>query len=421
MATVFISYRRDDSAGHAGRLFDRLKQHLDDDSVVMDIEAIKPGQDFVDAVSETARSSDVVIVLIGRRWLTITDAAGRRRLDNPGDIVRLEIRTALERQDVHLIPVLVGGATMPDREELPGELETLARLNAVEISDSRFDHDVRRLIDTLREAMAASKRHTLPQSTGGGAGAKRSSESSPKYFIYVSDQKVDMLYAQISNTARRTLQAEFDQSSRSSESSGQEADRYSKLRVVAGYIDRTFDVGTVDDPRSYFRGVHDMRWGPYGHSEGAFMNKYELDAKIVYFGGSTEQTHFGLGGGLHHVIGNERGNTEVRFHSSTPYLVSVLVDELRMSGANDERWWHVHKWMTRIEHRSADEDEVKALIAVMNANSTRGPRQRLEFLAKTLLHRSIRTPIGDPNATEQLVLLGSPIYVALADTQVRAE
>ena len=95
MARVFISYRRDDSAGHAGRLFDRLRQHFDADTILMDIETLRPGDDFVKAVLEAASSSDIVIVLMGKRWLTITDDAGRRRLDDPTDVVRLEIKTAL--------------------------------------------------------------------------------------------------------------------------------------------------------------------------------------------------------------------------------------------------------------------------------------------------------------------------------------
>ena len=237
----------------------------------MDIETIKPGEDFVNSVSEAAGSSDVVIVLIGRRWLTLTDDAGRRRLDDPGDIVRLEVRTALERKNVRVIPALVDGAAMPDREDLPDDLETLARLNAFEISNSRFDHDVNRLIASLRNAMEAATLSTPPLTTSPGAHGGLSSDSSPRYYIYVSDQKVDMLYAQIPNTTRRALQAEFGLSSRPTDSPGNEGDRYSRLRVVVGYIDQNFEVGTVDEPDSYFRGVHEMRWGPYGQVRGRFL------------------------------------------------------------------------------------------------------------------------------------------------------
>ncbi len=381
----------------------------------MDIESITPGDDFVDAVSEAAGSSDVVIVLIGRRWLTIADDAGRRRLDDPNDIVRLEIRTALEHEHVRVIPALVDGAAMPHRRELPDDLEPFVRLQSVELSASRFDQDVRRLVDRLTHRGKASPVLTSHMTTLGGAD-KMSTEASPKYYIYVSDEKVEMLYAQIPETTRRALYSQLDMPAPSSDSSERETDRYSRLRVVVAYIDRNRDVGTVDEPRAYFRGVHEMRWGPYGETtDWAPLGKVE--AKIVYFGGKTEKTHFGLGGGLHHVIGNERGKTPVSFHSSTPHLVSVLADELQESINKDARWWNVHRVMVRMEYNGDDAEEVKALIAVKHANEIRGPRQRLEFLAKKLLHRTIRTPLGDPNGRESVVLLGSPIYVALADDE----
>ena len=95
MAGIFISYRRDDSAGHAGRLYDRLSDHFGPDQVFMDVDAIKPGQDFVDAVRQAVGGCDGLVAIIGREWLTISDATGARRLDDPEDLVRLEIATAL--------------------------------------------------------------------------------------------------------------------------------------------------------------------------------------------------------------------------------------------------------------------------------------------------------------------------------------
>ena len=308
---------------------------------------------------------------------------------------------------------------MPNRRGMPDDVGTIARLNALEISNTRFDHDVERLIEHLRNEIDASKSSAPPLTTSAGTDQRLASDSPPKYYIYVSDQKVDMLYAQIPDATRRALQAEFGLSSRPIDCAEKPSDRYSRLRVVAGYIDRNFDVGTVDNPRSYFRGVHEMRWGPYGQVEGRLLGKFDIDARIVYFGGSTERTHFGLGGGLHHVIGNERGHTPVLFHSSTPYLVSALSDEV--ANRTDEKWWKVHKWMMRIEDQSEALDEWKALRAVLNANGVGGPRQRLEFLAKRLLYGTIRARLDDPDAEENTVLLGSPIYVALADTHVDAD
>src|SRR5215813_10475808 len=134
MPHVFISYRREDSAGHAGRLYDRLSAYFGAESVFMDIDTIDPGLDFIEVIEEAISQCDILLVLIGKRWLSITEASGRRRLDNPQDFVFLEVKAGLER-NIHVIPVLVGGATMPSAQDLPTALIKLARLQAFEISD----------------------------------------------------------------------------------------------------------------------------------------------------------------------------------------------------------------------------------------------------------------------------------------------
>jgi formylglycine-generating enzyme required for sulfatase activity len=151
MSRIFISYRRDDSAGYAGRLYDRLSERFGGDQIFMDIDTIEPGLDFVEVIEKAVGSCDALIALIGRQWLTITDAAGRR-LDKPEDPVRLEIATALDR-NIRVIPVLVRGATMPRSTDLPDALKKLARRNALEISDTRFHYDVDRLIETLEKVL----------------------------------------------------------------------------------------------------------------------------------------------------------------------------------------------------------------------------------------------------------------------------
>ena len=148
MAQIFISYRRDDSAGHAGRLYDRLSGHFGLDKVFMDVDTISPGRDFVDAVQEAVGACDGLVAVIGREWLRASDAGGARRLDDPGDLVRLEIATALER-GIRVVPVLVQGAQMAGGADLPEGLKELARRNAQEVSDSRFHSDVQRLIEAL--------------------------------------------------------------------------------------------------------------------------------------------------------------------------------------------------------------------------------------------------------------------------------
>src|SRR5262245_30677973 len=148
MPRILISYRRDDSAAYAGRLFDRLSDYFGADNIFIDIDTIKPGQDFVKTIGDSVIACDAVLAVIGPRWLVEKDAKGQRRLDNPDDLVRMEVATALNR-GIQVIPVLVGGAEMPQTSDLPGDLTRLARLQALGVSDERFHHDVHRLIQAL--------------------------------------------------------------------------------------------------------------------------------------------------------------------------------------------------------------------------------------------------------------------------------
>lgn len=146
---LFISYRRDDSAGYAGRLFDYLSAHFGAENVFMDIDTIEPGEDFRQVVSRAMGTCDVVLVMIGKQWLNISDASSRRRLDDPRDLVRMEVGAALSNRRIRVIPVLVRGASMPGEHELPDGLKELAWRNAIELSDSRFQHDARKLIGVV--------------------------------------------------------------------------------------------------------------------------------------------------------------------------------------------------------------------------------------------------------------------------------
>lgn len=147
-ANIFINYRREDSAGHAGRLFDALGSHFAG-RLFMDVDTLEPGVDFIEAIEQAVGSCEALIVVIGREWLTIEDKAGHRRLDNPGDFVRLEVESALARR-IRVIPVLVQDAPMPGAEELPPSLARLARRNAIELSDARWAYDVDRLARTIQ-------------------------------------------------------------------------------------------------------------------------------------------------------------------------------------------------------------------------------------------------------------------------------
>jgi len=142
---VFISYRREDTAPYAGRLYDRLRECFGPGNVFIDVDTIQPGDDFVAVIEKTLAVCDVVVALIGKHWLDCIDPAGRRRIDSPEDFVRLEITAALN-QGVRFIPVVVGDAVMPSAAQLPEAISTLARRQAAHLSDSRFHEDVSRLI-----------------------------------------------------------------------------------------------------------------------------------------------------------------------------------------------------------------------------------------------------------------------------------
>lgn len=145
---IFISYRRDETAYSAGWLFDRLASHFGKGQVFKDVDSIEPGDDFVEVITVAVGSCDVLLALIGDRWLTITDEDGRRCLDNSDDFVRVEIEAALTR-NVRVIPVLVGAARMPRASDLPASMAGLVRRQALELSPSRFDSDLRRLLTVL--------------------------------------------------------------------------------------------------------------------------------------------------------------------------------------------------------------------------------------------------------------------------------
>ena len=152
MRAIFISYRREDAEGQAGRLFNDLAEQFGEHSVFMDVAGIEPGRDFRRAIDEQVASCGVLLALIGKSWLEAKDASGRRRLDDPMDFVRLETASAMKRE-IPVIPVLVQGASMPRADQLPPDLAELAYRNGVELTHARWDSDVQVLIKALRPHM----------------------------------------------------------------------------------------------------------------------------------------------------------------------------------------------------------------------------------------------------------------------------
>jgi TIR domain len=145
---VFISYRREDARGVAGRIYDRLSDRLGSENVFFDVDNIAPGLDFVEVLSERVGACDALVAIIGKGWLASADTDGGRRLDREDDFVRIEIEAALKR-GVPVIPVLVEDATMPRSVDLPESLRKLARRQGVTIDHARFNSDVERLIRVL--------------------------------------------------------------------------------------------------------------------------------------------------------------------------------------------------------------------------------------------------------------------------------
>ncbi len=149
MRAIFISYRRGDSEGQAGRLYDDLIRQFGAGSVFMDVAAIDPGLDFRKVIDRNVSQCGVLLALIGPTWLEAEDESGTRRLYNPLDFVRLETAAALKR-DIPVVPVLVGKARMPRADELPDDLKELAYRNGVELTHARWDTDVQLLVKALQ-------------------------------------------------------------------------------------------------------------------------------------------------------------------------------------------------------------------------------------------------------------------------------
>jgi hypothetical protein len=155
MPEIFVSYRRDDTGGHARSLFTQLNQRFAD-RVFLDWEGIDIGEDFVAKLEAIGQNCRVLLALIGPRWLNVADAAGQRRIMSHVDHVRREIERALER-GIPVVPVLFDGAAMPGDAELPASLRPLALRNAVSVTNANFGADMERLIRGLEELLGESQ------------------------------------------------------------------------------------------------------------------------------------------------------------------------------------------------------------------------------------------------------------------------
>lgn len=217
-----------------------------------------------------------------------------------------------------------------------------------------------------------------------------------RYYLYVSDSKVDMLLAQIDPALRRKRTTEVNVSlkvvggKRVVEDTGEEG-RGPRLERLVRFLEDQAELGTVDDPKRFFRGMLRLRWGPF-----------PADANLVWFGGSSVRTVVGLGGSSHHVLGSPPPSETGLSRSLTPSLLAGL--------GRDPQIQALVGMISAEEDRPARTGTPAAGQAVHRANELMpGPVQRVEFVAKRLLH----VP-GSPDAGPA-VLLGTPLYVALVD------
>src|SRR5271166_3293973 len=193
MRAIFVSYRRDDAEGEAGRLFDDLVTQFGEDSVFMDVAAIEVGRDFRKAIDDSVATCGVLLAVIGKEWIDAKNEAGQRRLDDPFDFVRLETASALKR-DIPVVPVLVHGAKMPRADQLPDDLKELAYRNGVELTHARWNSDLQLLIKALRPHVEDRK------NVAGGPSQGAAAESKPPVRV---ETKVPEVAAETSSTPRR--------------------------------------------------------------------------------------------------------------------------------------------------------------------------------------------------------------------------
>ena len=180
MRAIFISYRRSDSEGEAGRLFDDLVAHFGEQMVFMDVAGIEAGRDFRKAIEESVAGCGVLLVMMGPSWAIAKDESGRLRLEDPNDFVREEVASAL-RRDIPVIPVLVRGAKMPRAEQLPESVKDLAFRNAIELTHARWKSDIQLFIESLRRLVGSSGEVKAVGQRPSGQTAAASSDSGSRF------------------------------------------------------------------------------------------------------------------------------------------------------------------------------------------------------------------------------------------------
>lgn len=327
--------------------------------VLLDVDDFVPGRDVIWEMTRAGHNSRRVLCVLspdyfdGNRMVAF-ESLMARRLDPSGS-------------EPALIPLVLRSSKSPD---------WLRGLIPIDWTDPAYHaREWRKLLKVL----GSPGEGPAPGPAGSAAPIPElQAPSATKYYLYISDSKVNMLYAQLgpATDAQR--------------------DSVGKLDPVLKDLARAGRIGTVDEPKDYFAGAMPMRWGPF-----AFGHIPQLTpSPLVYFGGATEKTVVGLGGSAKHIIG-EVGSAKSGLHSVLPYFMFQLAQELGDSLP-----------MPVI----ADFD--RCLFAVWYATMRgRGPMQNLEFVAKRLAYGAAHAQAWEPSSTvvTDTVLIGTPLYVAMSD------
>jgi hypothetical protein len=246
-----------------------------------------------------------------------------------------------------------------------------------------------------------------------------------KYYIYISDTKVDMLYPQIPKSLLKKIASSLNidlkllgaEVNLGAKTISTDETRYSKVKIVSEYIEKHLDVGTIDTPSTYFKGKLLMQWGQIElPADKAVLSLTRTEdyfnniSSDVYFAGKTERTYLGLCGSLKHVLGTP--TEAINKVNLNPYGSSSLIGFRLML----EQLYANNPPLPENKQRTDREDEEWVNWIFSATQNMRGPKQQLEFLAKTLLQvNTANENAGNVPVYRQHVVLGTPIYVAIAD------
>ena len=153
--SVFICYRRSDASGEAAHIADRLSRRYGEGQIFLDVKVIQAGVNYERALERARQGAQVMLTVIGMQWIQSATEAGRRRLDDEADYVRIEIHTALSR-GIRLLPILVQGATMPSDQDLPFAIRELAKIQAIPLRHDTFERDFLELQNHIDQTFTVS-------------------------------------------------------------------------------------------------------------------------------------------------------------------------------------------------------------------------------------------------------------------------